>query len=139
MGLQRVGHDLATKQQPANFVLANSLWTLQPGHVPTPSQGKPGTLKYPGADWGLGPPLCTCAGPREPPAFESLEDHVKNGDSWTEGDRLSQFAQNDPSFSTGSPMSSAQEVPCPGLSTSAYLGPTPDPRRTTAEDSGRGI
>ena len=109
MGLQRVGHDLATKQQqPANFALLQTrsgLYSL--AIFPTPSQGKLETLKYPGEDLALGsgPPLCTCPGPWEPPAFEPLEDHVKNADFWTEGDRLSQFAQNDPSFSTESPMS----------------------------------
>ena len=50
MGLQRVGHDLATKQPPpANFALANSLWTLQPGHIPHPIPGKTGN---PQISWG---------------------------------------------------------------------------------------
>ena len=49
MGLQRVRHNLATKQQPANFALANSLWTLQPGHIPHPIPGKTGN---PQISWG---------------------------------------------------------------------------------------
>ena len=49
-GLQRVGHNLATKQQqPANFALANSLWTSQPDHVPHPIPGKTGN---PQISWG---------------------------------------------------------------------------------------